>query len=93
MNEEGSFWMTDGGFYTYMCMVKNLNLPNFCALPLLDSEEGTQEVMKWYDSHAEMFTKHGQRNIMFDAATWHGSKKWAALADETYVGEKLDELN
>lgn len=72
-------FLTDSGLETVLCFQKGIELPDFCAFPLLETVEGQREITDYMRNHAEIAVRKGT-GFVLETPTWRASADW---------GEKL----
>ena len=87
---EGGVFLTDGGIETTLVYHHGLELPEFAAFPLLDTEAGSQELRRYYAPYAELARERGV-GLILEAPTWRANPAWAAKLG--YSSAELDRLN
>ena len=86
----GDLFFTDGGLETTLVFHDGLELPLFAAFTLLQDEEGTQALRRYYEPYLELAREHGA-GFVLDSPTWRASPRWAAELGLTTA--ELDALN
>ncbi|MGB3556466.1 MAG: homocysteine S-methyltransferase family protein [Jannaschia sp.] len=69
--------LTDGGLETALIFCDGIDLPDFAAFPLLDSEEGRATLARYWQPFLELAAGTG-RSFVLDTATWRASPDWGA---------------
>ena len=87
---EGRLFLTDGGLETSLIFHQGLDLPAFAAFVLLDSDEGTDELRRYYAPYVELAREYGV-GLVLESPTWRASPRWGA--ELGYDEGKLDVLN
>ena len=87
---DGGVFLTDGGIETTLIFHQGLELPAFAAFPLLETDEGTEELRRYYRPYAELAREHGV-GLVLESPTWRANPDWADQLG--YSLERLDELN
>ena len=82
--------MTDGGLETTLIFHDGFDLPEFAAVDLLRSEEGTEALRSYYARYAELARELGV-GFVLESPTWRASPAWAARLG--YSVAELDALN
>lgn len=82
--------MTDGGIETTLIFHEGFELPEFAAVDLLRSEEGTEALRSYYARYAELAGDLGI-GFVLESPTWRASPAWAARLG--YSARELDRLN
>ncbi len=86
----GALFMTDGGLETTLIFHEGFELPEFAAVDLLRSEEGTEALRSYYARYAELAGDLGI-GFVLESPTWRASPAWAARLG--YSAQELDRLN
>jgi S-methylmethionine-dependent homocysteine/selenocysteine methylase len=87
---DGGVFLTDGGIETTLIFHQGLELPDFAAFPLLETDEGTEELRRYYRPYGELAREHGV-GLVLESPTWRANPDWAGRLG--YSLERLDELN
>jgi S-methylmethionine-dependent homocysteine/selenocysteine methylase len=87
---DGGLFLTDGGIETTLIFHRGLELPEFAAFILLDDDEGTEELRRYYEPYLELAAERGS-GFVLEAPTWRASPRWAGKLGCT--DEQLDALN
>ena len=82
--------MTDGGIETTLIFHDGLDLPEFAAVDLLRSDEGTEALRSYYARYAEL-ARELSIGFVLESPTWRASPAWAARLG--YSAAELDQLN
>ena len=86
----GGLFMTDGGIETTLIFHEGLDLPEFAAVDLLRSPEGTAALRSYYARYAELAVELGI-GFVLESPTWRASPAWATRLG--YSAAELDKLN
>jgi S-methylmethionine-dependent homocysteine/selenocysteine methylase len=87
---QGDLFLTDGGIETSLIFHQGLDLPEFAAFVLLDSEAGLDQLRRYYEPYLALAGESGA-GFVLESPTWRASPGWAARLDVS--AEKLDALN
>jgi S-methylmethionine-dependent homocysteine/selenocysteine methylase len=87
---DGGLFMTDGGIETTLIFDGGFDLPEFAAVDLLRSEDGTEALRRYYTRYAALAAELGV-GFVLESPTWRASPAWAARLG--YSAEQLDQLN
>jgi S-methylmethionine-dependent homocysteine/selenocysteine methylase len=87
---KGDLFLTDGGIETSLIFHQGLDLPEFAAFVLLDSEEGLDQLRRYYEPYVSLARENGT-GLVLETPTWRASPGWAARLDVS--PDKLDWLN
>ena len=71
----GGIFLTDGGIETALIFHEGLELPHFAAFHLLQNEEGTNALRKYFRSYASIARKY-QVGFILEAPTWRANPDW-----------------
>ena len=83
-------FLADGGLETTLVFDEGIDLPDFAAFPLLDSEDGRAALVRYYDAYLAVADRDGV-GISLDTPTWRASTDWAAKLG--YSNERMVELH
>jgi len=70
-------YLTDGGLETTLVFRNGLDLPDFAAFPLLDTESGRQALHGYYTPYADLAERLGL-GLVLDTPTWRANLDWGA---------------
>jgi S-methylmethionine-dependent homocysteine/selenocysteine methylase len=70
-------FLTDGGLETALVFHQGLDLPDFAAFPLLDSDEGRASLAAYYLPYLDLAERLG-RGFVLDTPTWRANLDWGA---------------
>src|SRR5262245_7525295 len=73
----GRRFLTDGGLETTLVFHQGLDLPDFAAFPLLDSDEGRAGLTAYYTPYLELAERIGA-GFVLDTPTWRANLDWGA---------------
>lgn len=88
MNSE--MFLADGGLETTLVFHEGRELPLFAAFVLLEDEDGTAALRRYYETYAGLASERGT-GFVLDTPTWRAGPRWAA--DPGYPVERIVELN
>ena len=69
-------FLTDGGLETTLVFHRGMDLPHFAAFPLLDTDDGRNELDRYYDAYLSIASQAGV-GFVLDTPTWRASRDWA----------------
>ena len=72
----GAF-VTDGGLETDLIFHRGLDLPDFAAFPLVESDEGRRVLAEYYEGYADVARRAGA-GLTLETPTWRANPDWAA---------------
>jgi homocysteine S-methyltransferase len=70
-------FVTDGGLETTLVFLDGIDLPDFAAFPLLDSDEGRQALRRYYEPYIDIAERNGT-GLVLDTPTWRANLDWGA---------------
>lgn len=70
-------FLTDGGLETSLVFRADLELPDFAAFPLLDSDEGRTALVRYYTPYLDLAEETGS-GFVLDTPTWRANLDWGA---------------
>lgn len=70
-------FLTDGGLETTLVYLDGIDLPDFAAFPLLDSDDGRAALRRYYSPYLDIAEQHGV-GFVIDTPTWRASLDWGA---------------
>jgi homocysteine S-methyltransferase len=86
----GDLWVTDGGLETTLVFLEGVDLVDFAAFPLLDTESGRSVLARYYRPYLELARSLGA-GVVVDTPTWRASLDWGARLG--YDPVELESLN
>lgn len=86
----GELLITDGGIETTLIFHEGLDLPHFAAFHLLQSDEGTAALRRYFDAYAAIAREHGV-GLVLESPTWRANPDWAQAIG--YRPDELDQAN
>ena len=81
-------YLTDGGLETALIFLEGLDLPEFAAFPLLDSEDGRAALDRYYAPYLDLAERIGV-GFVLDTPTWRANRDWGKRLgyDDAALGE------
>lgn len=86
----GDLFLTDGGLETTLIFDEGVDLPEFAAFVLLDSEDGREMLEKYFREYANVARDHNV-GFIFESMTYRGSQEWGDKLG--YSRERIREFN
>jgi S-methylmethionine-dependent homocysteine/selenocysteine methylase len=86
----GEVFFTDGGLETTLVFHHGLDLPAFASFPLLDSEEGRETLIRYFDEYADI-AANSNKGFILESPTWRANRDWGR--ELGYDEEQLADLN
>ncbi|MCH1931330.1 homocysteine S-methyltransferase family protein [Shewanella sp. A25] len=81
----GQLFMTDGGLETTLIFHEHLELPYFAAFHLLNSDEGRQSLLKYFNTYADIAVK-SHIGLILETPTWRANADWGELLGYSAAG-------
>ena len=72
-------FLTDGGLETTLVFHDGVDLVDFAAFPLLDSDEGRDALRRYYTPYLDLAQRF-DLGVVLDTATWRANLDWGARA-------------
>jgi len=88
--EEGRFYLSEGGVETEILYKYGFELPQFAVFPLLDNPEAVSKMQGMYRSYLDVVAKHGM-SALIGGLDYRASPDWGDLLG--YSPEGLSEAN
>ena len=66
-------YLTDGGLETTVVFLEGIDLPDFAAFPLLDSEDGKAVMDRYYAPYLDVAERAGA-GFVLDTPTWRANR-------------------
>lgn len=82
--------LTDAGLETVLLFDEGIELPEFAAFPLVDSDDGRAALRRYYTSFLEL-ARARDVPLVLSAPTWRASSDWGRLLG--YEGDDLAAAN
>ncbi|KAJ5383181.1 Homocysteine S-methyltransferase [Penicillium concentricum] len=70
-------FITEGGIETTILFKKNIDLPSFSTLPVLNTEEGRKVICAIYQEYINIALAHST-GVVLETRTWRGSPLWSS---------------
>ena len=83
-------FVTDGGLETTLVFHEGIELPAFAAFVLLDTDEGTETLRRYYAPYAALAAKHSL-GLVLESPTWRSNPDWGT--ELGYTPDAVDRLN
>jgi S-methylmethionine-dependent homocysteine/selenocysteine methylase len=68
-------FITDGGLETTLVFIDGIDLPDFAAFPLLDTEDGRDALARYYGAYLDL-AQHFGAGMVLDTPTWRANLDW-----------------
>jgi homocysteine S-methyltransferase len=83
-------FLTDGGLETTLIFHRGLDLPEFAAFDLLKSDQGTEELRRYFAPYIAL-ARERELGLVLESPTWRANPRWADRIG--YSEEELDRMN
>jgi S-methylmethionine-dependent homocysteine/selenocysteine methylase len=83
-------FIADGGLETSIIFQQGVDLADFAAYVLLDTEEGRESLRRYYEPYLDLAAETAT-GIVLDTPTWRASLDWGTR--HGYTSERLAEVN
>lgn len=70
-------YLMDGGLETTLVFLDGIDLPDFAAFPLLDTEPGRDALRRYFTPYLELAGRTGS-GMVLDTPTWRANLDWGA---------------
>jgi homocysteine S-methyltransferase len=70
-------FLMDGGLETTLVFHHGIDLPDFAAFPLLDTEPGREALREYYETYLHIAAETGS-GMVLDTPTWRANLDWGA---------------
>lgn len=68
-------YLSDGGLETTLVFRERIDLPDFAAFPLLDSDDGRSRIAGYFTPYFDLAEAHGT-GLVLDTPTWRANPDW-----------------
>lgn len=75
---DGGWFLTDGGIETTLIYHEGIELPEFAAFVLLESEAGRETLAKYYGRYLEIAAASPGAGFVLESPTWRAGRDWCA---------------
>lgn len=82
--------LTDGGIETDLIFNRGIDLPEFAAFPLVDTDEGREALLSYYSAYLQLAVEI-EVPVLLETPTWRANADHAAALG--YDAEALDRVN
>ena len=83
-------FVTDAGLETELVFKKNYELPEFASFPLLENEQGLDDLREYFEHYIAIARQHNT-GLILESPTWRASKEWGRKLN--YDPQRLDSMN
>lgn len=87
----GKLFLADGGMGTTLIFHAGLDVPHFCAFPLLDDPIGNDVLMSYFRDYAAIAREQETGFVLDSGPTWRASADWGSKLG--YSSEDLARIN
>jgi homocysteine S-methyltransferase len=75
---DGGWFLTDGGIETTLIYHEGIELPEFAAFVLLDSEAGRETLSRYYRRYLDIAAASPGAGFVLESPTWRAGRDWCA---------------
>jgi S-methylmethionine-dependent homocysteine/selenocysteine methylase len=86
----GGMFITDAGLETVLMFQQGIDLPEFAAFVLFNSDTGRQTLQHYFTTYARL-AQHYRTGLMLDSATWRANPDWGQKLG--YTEHELAQMN
>jgi homocysteine S-methyltransferase len=76
--QEGGWFLTDGGIETVLIYQDGIALPEFSAFVLLESQEGRAALRRYFRRYLEIAAQTPEAGFILESPTWRAGVAWGA---------------
>jgi homocysteine S-methyltransferase len=76
--QDGGWFLTDGGIETVMVFQEGIALPEFAAFVLLESKEGRESLRRYFRRYLELAAATPGAGFILESPTWRAGLDWGA---------------
>ena len=87
---DGRVFLTEAGLETDLIFHHDIDLPHFASFPLLDTEDGRNVLLDYYQSFIDIARRDGT-GVVFETPTWRANPDWGTQLG--YSAEQLAQVN
>ena len=88
---QGRKFLADGGMGTTLIFHEGLDLPHFCAFPLLVQDRGREILSRYFRPYLEIARKNDMGFVLDSGPTWRASADWGFKLG--YSSTQLEQIN
>jgi S-methylmethionine-dependent homocysteine/selenocysteine methylase len=78
-------FLTDGGLETTLVFIDGIDLADFAAFPLLDTEDGRHALARYYGPYLDLAQRFGA-GMVLDTPTWRANLDWGPRLGYDAIG-------
>jgi homocysteine S-methyltransferase len=76
--QDGGWFLTDGGIETFLIFQEGIALPEFAAFVLLESAEGRESLRRYFRRYLELAANTPGAGFILESPTWRAGSAWGA---------------
>jgi len=76
--QDGGWFLTDGGIETVLIFQEGIALPEFAAFVLLESAEGRASLLRYFRRYLELAVDRPEAGFVLESPTWRAGIPWGA---------------
>ena len=86
----GNLFLTDSGMETFLIFQQGIDLPEFAAFPLLETQKGRREIAEYMERHIRIAVDN-RLGFILETPTWRANRDWGAKLG--YDDDRLARVN
>ena len=76
--QDGGWFLTDGGIETCLIFQEGIALPEFAAFVLLESADGRESLRRYFRRYLELAANTPGAGFILESPTWRAGSAWGA---------------
>jgi homocysteine S-methyltransferase len=76
--QQGGLFLTDAGLETVLIFQEGIELPEFAACVLLESQQGRATLRRYFRRYLELAARTPEAGFILDSPTWRAGVDWGA---------------
>jgi homocysteine S-methyltransferase len=76
--QDGGWFLTDGGIETFLIFQEGIALPEFAAFVLLETHEGRESLRRYFRRYLELAAATPETGFILESPTWRAGAAWGA---------------
>jgi homocysteine S-methyltransferase len=76
--QDGGWFLTDGGIETFMIFQEGIALPEFSAFVLLETRDGRESLRRYFRHYLELAAATPGAGFILESPTWRAGSAWGA---------------
>lgn len=76
--QDGGWFLTDGGIETFLIFQEGIALPEFAAFVLLQTPEGRESLRRYFRRYLELAAATPGAGFVLESPTWRAGRAWSS---------------